>query len=149
MLREVAILLFCTFLAAAGTHYLHPRAPSWYLVDEPLRDDEVSLADIAKRWHGDVLWIDARPRSQYEQGHVPSAFLLNEQELEKLMFDLFEKLQDNTKPIIVYCGSEACQASRKMKDYLKERISTQEIYILHGGWKSWTDKNGAGAASAN
>ncbi len=145
MLREAAILLLCTLLAAAGTHYLHPRAPSWYLVDEPIFDDEVTLADISLRWHDDVLWIDARPRSQYEQGHVAGALMINEQELDQLLFQQFEKLQDNTKPVIVYCGSETCQASRKMKDYLKQRITSQDLYILHGGWKAWSAKNGEGA----
>lgn len=144
MIREALILLFCALLAAAGTHYLHPRAPAWYLTEEAIPDDEITLEEIASKWHGDVLWIDARLREQYEAGHVPGALLLNEQEVNQLMLEHFEKLQDNKKPIIIYCGSETCQASHKIKAYLKERMPIEEIHVLHGGWKTWAAKNGAG-----
>ena len=78
MFREALIILAFSLLAAVGTHYFHPKAPAWYLNADPVRDDEVSLDDINGRWRGDVLWIDARPRSQYEAGHVPGALLINE-----------------------------------------------------------------------
>lgn len=144
MIREVLILLACALFAATGTHYLHPRAPAWYLAEEPVPDDEITLEEIAAKWQGEVLWIDARPRDQYETGHVPGALLLNEQEVNQLLQEHFEKLQDNQKPVIVYCGGEACQASRKMKEYLKERLPIEEIHVLHGGWKAWSAKHGAG-----
>lgn len=144
MIRETLILLVCALLAAAGTHYLHPRAPAWYLTEEAIPDDEIGLEEIASRWQGEVLWIDARLREQYVAGHVPGALLLNEQEANELMLEHFEKLQDNQKPVIVYCSGEACQASHKMKTYLKERLPIEEIYVLHGGWKAWSGKHGAG-----
>ena len=145
--RETVLLLVLTLLAAAGTHFLHPRAPAWFATNEPLRDDEVSLEIIAQRWHNDVVWIDARPRAQYDAGHVPSALLLNEESADQLLFEHFEKLQDNTKPIIVYCGSEACQTSRKIARFLKEKLPVTPIYVLRGGWKTWSQRNGSGVRS--
>ncbi len=144
MIREAFILLICALLAATGTHYLHPRAPAWYLTEEAMPEDEITLEEIASKWQGDVLWIDARLREQYETGHVPGALLLNELEVNQLMQEHFEKLQDNKKPVVVYCSGEACQASHKMKTYLKERLPIEEIYVLHGGWKEWSGKFGAG-----
>ncbi len=138
LFRELMILAGCTALAAVGTQWFHPRAPQqWYLSQEPLRPDEVTLDLVAKRWHGDVLWMDARPRSQYEAGHIPGALTFSEQEAEQLMTEYFLQLQDNTKPIVVYCGSEACQTSRKIADYLKPRLPTESIYALRGGWGAW------------
>ncbi|TLD70951.1 rhodanese-like domain-containing protein [Phragmitibacter flavus] len=137
-IAEATLIVLLTLVAATATHHFHPRAPAWHLIDEPLLDDEVTLASITQQWNNDVLWIDARPRSDYETAHIPGALLLNEQEANDLLFDYFETLQDNTKPIVIYCGSEACQASRKMKDYLRERLPTADIYLLKGGWKSWT-----------
>lgn len=134
LLTQAAILMTLTVAAATGTHFLHPKAPAWYLDQQPLGEDEVTLGDITQRWQGQVQWIDARPRSDFEKAHVPGAWLLNEQEADVLMFDLFEKLQDNDKPLIVYCSGEACQASRKIRQYLKERVGSQEIYVLRGGW---------------
>lgn len=131
---QAVVILVLTLAAAAGTQRWHPRAPAWYVDQQPLADDEVTLAQVQEKWNGEVLWIDARPRSDYEAGHVPGALLLNEQEADQLMFDLFEKLQDNQKPIVVYCSGEACQASRKIRQYLKERIAAQDIFVLRGGW---------------
>jgi len=140
VLRETLILLVCTLVAAGATHVFHPRAPVWYLIEEPVGDDEVTLEVVQEKWKGDVLWIDARPRDQYDKAHIPGALLLNEQEADTLMFQHFEKLQDNTKPVVVYCDGAACQASRKMREYLKERLAIEEIYILRGGWKAWQEK---------
>lgn len=137
MLGQAAVIVLAAILAAAGTHFLHPRAPAWYRTEEPLREGEVTMALIRERWSGDVLWVDARLRRDYEAGHVPEALLLNEQEADQLLFDHFEKLQDNKKPIVVYCGSDACQASLKMAAYLRERLPSMEIYVLKGGWGAW------------
>ncbi|MFZ4764798.1 MAG: rhodanese-like domain-containing protein [Roseimicrobium sp.] len=134
LLREVLVLALCTLLAAAGTHLFHPRAPAWFQRDEPLAADEVTLDLVAQRWHGQVLWIDARPRADYVKGHAPGALLLNEEEANQLLFDHFEQLQDNNKPIVVYCDDRACQASRKMAAFLRERLPSASIYVLRGGW---------------
>jgi rhodanese-related sulfurtransferase len=144
IVRESALLLFFSLCAAAGTHLLHPRAPSWYQANEPLRDGEVTLEIIHQRWHDDVLWIDARPLAQYKAGHAPSALLLNEESADLLLMEHFEKLQDNTKPVIVYCGSEACRASQKIASYLRDKLPLTEIHVLRGGWTVWSQKHGAG-----
>ena len=145
--REAALLILVTLVAATATHYFHPRAPSWYLSDELLRDDEVTLEIIARRWHNDVVWIDARPRKQFDAGHVPSALLINEESADQLLMQHFEKLQDNEKPVVVYCGSEACQASKKIAAYLRDKLPLTKIYVLRGGWSAWSHSNGAGVKS--
>lgn len=137
VLGECVVILLLTLLAAAATHRWHPRAPAWHLSETPLLEDEVSLEIIASRWNNDVLWIDARPRKDYEAAHIPGALLLNEQEADTLLFDLFSQLQDTAKPIVIYCGSEACEASRKIKTYLQERLPLDNLYILRGGWQTW------------
>lgn len=144
IVRESALLLLCSIFAAMGMHFFHPRAPLWYKVNEPLRDGEVTLEIITQRWHDDVLWIDARPLAQYKAGHVPAALLLNEESADQLMLEHFEKLQDNTKPVIVYCGSEACRASQKIANYLRDKLPVTEIHVLRGGWTVWSQKHGAG-----
>jgi prepilin-type processing-associated H-X9-DG protein len=53
------------------------------------------------------------------------------------MFEHFAVLQDNKKPIVLYCDGHACQASRKMAAYLRERLPGSVIYVLRGGWEAW------------
>lgn len=118
MIRSAIILLFLTAAAATGSHFL-------------------SVADVQSRWQGQVLWIDARLREHFEKAHVPGALLLNEQELDALMIQHIEKLQDNKKPVVVYCDGHACQASRKIRKYLMETMALENVWVLHGGWPAW------------
>jgi rhodanese-related sulfurtransferase len=137
--RQAAIILLATLIAATGTHFLHPRAPQWFAKDEPLAADEVTIDLIQQKWNGNVLWIDARSRDAYTAAHIPDALSLNEQEADAQMFEHIDKLQDNTRPIIVYCDDHACQASRKIAAYLRERLPGSAIYVLRGGWKAWME----------
>ncbi len=134
--REIFILLALSTVAAVGTHFFHPRAPAWYLDSGPVAEDEVTVAQIETKWKGDVLWIDARTRAQFQKQHVPGALLINEQERDQLLFENIVLLQDNKKPIVVYCDSGSCQASRKIREHLKLNMSIDEIYVLHNGWES-------------
>jgi len=136
-LREALILLALTLAAAAGTHLFHPRAPAWHEVEEPLRDDEVSLENIARNWKNDVLWIDARQRAPFEKAHVPGAININEQELESQLIDNIAVLQDKRKRVVIYCDSGGCQASRKIREYLAQRLPAEEFFVLRGGWQAW------------
>ena len=141
MIRNAFIILVLTVAAAGVTNFLHPRPPLWHSSLAPMRDDEVNPAEVEKRWRGEVLWIDARARESYDKEHVPGALLINEQELDTLLTEHFEKLQDNKKPIVVYCDGKACHASRKIRDYLAEKIGLDNLFVLVGGWPAWKAAN--------
>lgn len=132
--RELVILVVLSVVAAMGTHFFHPRAPAWYLDSGPTAEDEVTVAQVEAKWKGDVLWIDARERAQFDKKHVSGALLINEQERDQLLFENIALLQDNQKPIVVYCDSGSCQSSRKIRQYLVERMPIEQIFVLHGGW---------------
>ncbi|MDB6005307.1 MAG: rhodanese [Prosthecobacter sp.] len=136
-IRQATVIVLLAATAAWATHAWHPRAPSLYLVEEPLRDDEVSMQAIEERWQGKVLWIDARIQEQYDAGHVPGAVLLNEQHFEEQLFGLLDTLQRNTMPIIVYCNAAKCDASRKILEHLKQMLPIENAFVLKGGWNAW------------
>jgi rhodanese-related sulfurtransferase len=137
MIRGAILLLLLTAVAATATHWLHPRAPVWYLADEPLPEGEVNLTKIEQSWKGDVLWIDARTEERYRVAHVPGALLLNEQHFDQQLFDHIEKLQSNTKPVVIYCDAQKCEASKKVRLALTERVGLTNVWLLHGGWPAW------------
>lgn len=137
MLREAFLIVVLSLAGAVGTHFFHPRAPAWYLTQEPLKDDEVSMASIAERWKGDVMWIDARVSEQFAKEHVPNAVSLNEQNFDQALFDQIETLQDLKKPVVIYCDSEKCDASRKVREQLLQRVPLENVFVLKGGWQAW------------
>lgn len=135
--RQASVLLLLASAAAWATHAWHPRVPALYLVQEPLRDDEVSMQAVQERWNGGVLWIDARPQEQFDVGHVPGALLLNEQKFEEQLVVHLEILQTNQKPIVVYCSAAKCDASRHVLERLKQLLPIENAFVLKGGWKAW------------
>lgn len=140
-LRQAMVLLVATLLAAAGTHLFHPHAPQWYVKAEPLAADEVTVDLVQQKWRGEVIWLDARPRDAFTKSHIPGALLLNEQERDTLLFEHIDVLQDSKKPLVVYCDGHSCQASRKIANFLRERLGDADIFVLKGGWKAWTEKH--------
>ena len=138
-IRQAAVLIFLAATAACATYAWHPRAPALYLVQEPLRDDEVSMQVIEERWQGRVLWIDARIQEQYDAEHVPGALLLNEQHFEEQLFSYLDILQANSKPIILYCNAAKCDASRKILERLKQTQPIENAFVLKGGWNAWKE----------
>lgn len=145
MFRQAFLLLVLSVVGAVGTHLFHPRAPAWYLSSDPLKDDEVSMASIAERWQGNVMWIDARVSEQFGKGHVPGALSLNEQNFDKVLFEQIEILQSLKKPVVIYCDSEKCDASRTIREQLLQRIPIENVFVLKGGWQAWQQsRNGTG-----
>lgn len=134
-LWQVLVLVALSFGAAVGTHFWHPQAPSWYLQNSPEAEDEVTMERVRAEWSGEVLWLDARPTEQYAKAHLSGALPLNEQGFDDQLFVLLEVLQDNQKPVVVYCGGERCEASRKIKQRLVESLPLENVWILKGGWR--------------
>lgn len=127
-------------LAAAGVTWLAKGRPS---VPEPkvvecdsslLKDDEICLADVPQ----DVLWIDARPRSEWEENGLDDSVLWNldpkedNQALEAgAAASIFES---GASLVVVYCGSEACGTSKIIADRVRTLNLGPSVKILYGGW---------------
>ena len=136
-LTQSFILGSLAAMLAASTYVLHPSPPAFYAIEEPLKQDEVGLQEIAERWKNEVLWLDARPREQFEQEHIPEAHLLNEQEFDGLLLELLETLQTTTRPVIIYCGGQKCEASRHVREKLLTMVPVENCFVLKGGFPAW------------
>ena len=126
-------------LAAFATYQWHPRAPALYAIQEPLKSDEISVAEVQKRWSGQVIWLDARPRDQFVTGHIPGALILNEQEFDQQLLEILDTLQTAAKPVVIYCGGQKCEASRHVREKLMSVVALDECYVLKGGWPAWQE----------
>jgi rhodanese-related sulfurtransferase len=137
VIRSAAILLALSVIAAVLTHHFHPRAPLWYEVQEPPIEGEVTVADVQSRWQNDVLWIDARSEAAYAAGHIADAILINEQHRDEQVVEHIARIQDNVKPIVVYCDGHACKASHKIRSYFVDHTGNPNVWVLKGGWPAW------------
>ena len=134
---QASLIALLAGVVAAAVYQVHPRAPALYLRLEPLRSDEVGLKEINERWKGDVVWLDARPRDQFNLAHVPGARLLNEQDFDNQLLEMLDILQTTTKPVILYCGGQKCEASRHVREKLLTMVPLENCFVLKGGWPAW------------
>jgi len=140
---QIAAFLVLSLALGLVTKAVHPRAPAWSIQSEPLQQGEITSAMVEESYAGDVLWIDARKSEDFFKQHIPGALSINPQDHENQLFDNFEVLQVETRPVVIYCGSHACQASKKIADYLRENTILEPIYVLRGGWPQWVKDGGA------
>jgi rhodanese-related sulfurtransferase len=116
----------------------HPHAPSF---SEAVHD-EGGLSLVEARSLRGAHWIDAREIRDFERGHVPGAILLNETRWEVLLPGFLE-VWDPDKPIVVYCGNDACPAARNVRARLIRELGLDRarVFFLKGGLESWPDWN--------
>jgi rhodanese-related sulfurtransferase len=136
-LLQALVITLLAAAAAVAAFCLHPRAPALHAVQEPLKADEAGMKEVMERWKGDVIWLDARPRDQFQQEHIPGARLLNEQEFDSLLLELLDELQKTRRPVVIYCGGQKCEASRHVREKLLTLVPLEDCFILKGGWPAW------------
>lgn len=91
---------------------------------------------------GDVVFVDARRRSQYERGHVPGAYCVPRND-PKALEELIEKARA-AAIIVIYCQGGNCEDSIFTAEDLVYRngILPELVYIYEGGWEEWVAAGG-------
>jgi len=98
----------------------------------------ISLEESLRLYEsGEVLFLDARPESQYVEGHIKGAVNLPWQDLDRYFMDVLEKL-DGPEAIITYCDGEACDLSHELALFLNE-TGFEKVYVLVNGWSVWIE----------
>lgn len=100
-----------------------------------LKPREICLDEVMSRWQGRVLWVDARPRREWERDGVPGSILWNLDPAEdalKFEADAMEHLVDSPT-VIVYCGEGNCGISLQVAEKILALGVVSEVRALHGG----------------
>ena len=132
-LRQVGVLVFLALLPGIGQAvYLRDRV-AW---DAKARSADEIKVEEAIAFGDQVIWVDARPDHEFAQEHVPGAIQLNEERWDELLPQMLE-VWSPEKKVIVYCGKEACGASREVVRRLRTEAELKNAFILAGGWDAW------------
>lgn len=126
---RLLVLVLAAFGCAAGTAWLHPRAPelAW-------REPGVVAAAEARALRG-ALWVDAREAREFAAGTLPGAVLLNETSWSELAPGFLAAWSPD-RPVVVFCGSDACPAARRVRERLLREFGI-ESRVLEGGLAGW------------
>lgn len=150
-MRTLAIL--AAALAAAGV-YVQARGLSWRTdVDALARKLErraqvgnrraelrasagVSLEQFRALIDAGAVVIDARPRTEFEKGHlsIPSFPPVLNVEPDQVDQHLERLFQLQGQPIVLYCTSETCDLAEELYIAL-EALGFTDMKIYFGGWE--------------
>lgn len=84
---------------------------------------------------GRVLFLDARPHEQYQQGHIPGALSLPVHNLDAHL-PAIQPFLFPEQPMIVYCGGETCEDSILLGTFLLDQ-EMQDVKVFKGGMDAW------------
>ena len=131
-LRELTIIGALTTCGAAFSLFSGLMPLFW---QEPeLAAGEIRIEDARALV---VIWIDARSRTDYDAEHIPDSILLNDSNWDEGIQNLMNAWLTKMRPIVVYCSSVQCDASKRIAAQLREALPEAEIYSLKGGWEAW------------
>jgi rhodanese-related sulfurtransferase len=86
-----------------------------------------------------VVFVDARSNSQFIEGHIPGAYNLPQEDLERSLADFVD-----THPldalIVTYCDGEACELSNLAAMTLSDKGYTN-VRVFFNGWTIWINRN--------
>lgn len=118
--------------AAAEDRFLpHPDKP--YI--------EIPYADVTALHAKNVLFLDARRTSVYEQGHISGsrAYSVWESDIDDKVRKLFDERSDPREqalPIVIYCSGGDCEDSHMLAQKLWG-IQFNNVYVYKDGFPDW------------
>ena len=84
-----------------------------------------------------AVFIDARPKADFEKGHIKGARSLPWQDVDQRFMAVTKNLSADTT-IITYCDGEVCELSRHLANFLMD-AGFNHVRILLNGWTKWQD----------
>jgi rhodanese-related sulfurtransferase len=82
-----------------------------------------------------AIMIDARPKGDYEKGHIRGARSLPWHEVDQRFMAVTKDISVDT-PIITYCDGETCELSHNLTNFLLD-LGFTNVRILVNGWTKW------------
>ncbi len=100
-------------------------------------DSMVISLDLAREQFqtGSAVFLDARPESQYFEGHIQGALNLPWQEVDRYFIEVADRI-NGSGMIIAYCDGEGCELSHDLALFLKE-MGFGNVHVLVNGLTLW------------
>lgn len=140
---QITVIAVCAVAAALGTYAVKGPPNRLFHCDPPsLKPDEVCLETIPVG--AVVLWVDARPRTEWMKNGVPGSVPWNltddqqafEVEFAQAIQQAFTDGSGTPPRVIVYCGDENCGVSREVAKHIRALDLGVGVAVLRGGWRA-------------
>ncbi|MBF0573135.1 MAG: rhodanese-like domain-containing protein [Desulfamplus sp.] len=161
-LWQVPLIILLAFTISIIINHLRsdkiPLIGNWS-VDARFADSDgktlvISLEQAKELFENNAaIFIDARPKEQYEEGHIQDALSLPWQEVDTYFMEVAPILEERlskiakvnsdngenkniSNAIITYCDGESCELSHELALFLKE-MGFNNVHIIVNGWTVW------------
>ena len=147
ILQGGALLLLAVFLGLSTNHLRtqklaligdwspEARLPMGSQTDALITPNEAEVVFFAQS----AVFVDARSNSQFTEGHIPGAYNLPQEDLERSLAGLVAAYPLDAL-IVTYCDGEACQSSSLAAMNLRDKGYTN-VSVFFNGWTIWTNRN--------
>lgn len=152
--KEIALLLGLAVGLALGVNYVSPvgiaLVGQWDISKGVITagaknnavTDGLEIDDVTNAWQifksGTALFVDARTRESYAEGHIPGAvsFPLGEFDLH---IEAFMNRHSPEQPIITYCSGRTCEDSHELAQlFMASGFLNVSVFI--DGFPGWEAK---------
>jgi rhodanese-related sulfurtransferase len=139
----VGLALIVNFLSPAGIALVGQWDTSKGVITANARNniemDDLEIEDvkIARQIYdsGTALFVDARAREAYEDGHIPGAVSLPVGQFEAYI-ESFIGENSPDGPIVAYCSGRTCEDSHKLAQILLD-IGFVDVRVFIDGFPGW------------
>lgn len=144
-------MLGLSILAALVVNYFSPAGialvgqwdTSQGVVTAKIKNDividgiEIGTVDRARRLYdrGEYIFVDARARDDYEQGHIKGAVSLPLGQFEEEIAAFLASYPPKTS-IVTYCSGRTCEDSHQLAEYLMA-AGYDNIGVFIDGFPGW------------
>lgn len=99
---------------------------------------DIPLEAARQAWEaGEVQFLDARPASQYADGHIEGAISLPWLSFDQHADRVLPMLRDDAT-LITYCDGVQCSLSKELAKVLVD-FGFPEVRVLVNGWSAWKE----------
>lgn len=141
---QVPAILLIAAVVAVAVNRLRPDNTLPLMATRPLaaavqsedQADQISITQARELFEQNAaLFLDARSRDDYLQGHIRGALSLPWQEVDERFADISDELSEDSV-IITYCDGERCLLSHHLARYLKD-MGFSHVRVVKNGWSLW------------
>lgn len=127
-----------TTAVAAAPVLPSPRVESLKRLPEITANEALALFQDPRRAQGQVIFVDARKKNVFQEGHIPEAYPLDrfypDQDLPSVML-----AGAAAEQVVVYCAGGLCEDSHYAGLQLIEAgLDKSRIRVFAGGFTEWT-----------
>lgn len=143
-LRMLALLLASVMLAGVVNAF-SPKGIAWtgtkaFSIEAKATEHGLMLISLERMasisQDSEWLILDARPQTQYVQGHIPGALPVPRGEMMQHLAEL-QALLTADQPVVVYCGGRSCDDSLAVAMAIREQ-GLHQVGVFEGGMAAWS-----------